>query len=557
MEFEEPDIDNLDLSESPKAVVRLIVRFLCGKNFDLSLSNEDRAMIRRMISQLAKEADRKPLSYRQINELLLMLNQDPMTKSFFEFFFGRNVKALQDLKNGVAKFRGFAMLSFGNFKFAYRELSKMDLTQILKSLQPFSKEPKKLIEEFSGRPERLLQIKKIPRQNVWFLGEVSGTKVQDEIERAVSEAEEGEKKGNPIDPDFCDFLSELEGIEKRIKQAQRFALTNTETYLTWDYMDVYVATSMRNTWEYEETFDFIRKLFEDPELKKLNIRFFDPTQSICSNARDKGLLEGLMLKTAACAIYLAQESDTMGKDSELASTLSQGKPVIAYVPRYDEKEYAEKISLYELEYFKKRLNILNAEGVFEYSDCREKLKAYDNDFEKTIKNFTEELAGYRSAQPFRLWKKKDEEFKKTNQLFEKICQIVAIAECFNFDKRALMLSGQHPLCMQTDLEKGVAGGVLVVRSEEDCAKLLYLVLTNQLRFKIKNKIPEKERGNKTGYTALEETLSESDYRIVTDSERLTNSFWNRFNRQRNDLNTYNDNKQVDEKWEKENEKNIS
>src|ERR1017187_8527142 len=44
----------------------------------------------------------------------------------------------------------------------------------------------------------------------------------------------------------------------------------------------------------------------------------------------------LMLKRAQCTLYLAQESDTLGKDSELASTLAQGKPVIAYVPRIDQ-----------------------------------------------------------------------------------------------------------------------------------------------------------------------------------------------------------------------------
>ena len=39
-----------------------------------------------------------------------------------------------------------------------------------------------------------------------------------------------------------------------------------------------------------------------------------------------------MLRRATCTIYLAQENDTLGKDSELASTLAQGKPVIAFIP---------------------------------------------------------------------------------------------------------------------------------------------------------------------------------------------------------------------------------
>ena len=57
----------------------------------------------------------------------------------------------------------------------------------------------------------------------------------------------------------------------------------------------------------------------------------DAVLKYCEDRIDKGLSEALMLKRAKCTLFLAQESDTLGKDSELASTLAQGKPVIAYV----------------------------------------------------------------------------------------------------------------------------------------------------------------------------------------------------------------------------------
>ena len=41
-------------------------------------------------------------------------------------------------------------------------------------------------------------------------------------------------------------------------------------------------------------------------------------------------------------IYLVGESDTLGKDSELASTLAQGKPVIAFVPQVP-SDYAKNL----------------------------------------------------------------------------------------------------------------------------------------------------------------------------------------------------------------------
>ena len=67
----------------------------------------------------------------------------------------------------------------------------------------------------------------------------------------------------------------------------------------------------------------IAEVFASPGLAKLKIRCFDPTQAYCLDRIDKGLAEGLMSKRAQCTVYLRKEADTLGKDSELASTLAQ------------------------------------------------------------------------------------------------------------------------------------------------------------------------------------------------------------------------------------------
>src|SRR5271167_2370468 len=85
-------------------------------------------------------------------------------------------------------------------------------------------------------------------------------------------------------------------------------------------------------------YDFVNRLMTSPELSDLPIRYFDPTQSYTKERVDKGLVESLMIKRARCTVYSVQDSDTLGKDSELAATLAQGKPVIAYVPRIDVEE---------------------------------------------------------------------------------------------------------------------------------------------------------------------------------------------------------------------------
>ncbi len=50
-----------------------------------------------------------------------------------------------------------------------------------------------------------------------------------------------------------------------------------------------------------------------------------------------------MLKRARCTVYSVQDTDTLGKDSELASTFAQGKPVIAYIPDLDLDDRAKQL----------------------------------------------------------------------------------------------------------------------------------------------------------------------------------------------------------------------
>src|SRR5205085_11019375 len=173
----------------------------------------------------------------------------------------------------------------------------------------------------------------------------------------------------------------------------------------------------------------------DQRLRALKLRYFDPTQSDCTSRIDKGLVEALMLKRASCTVYLVQESDTLGKDSELASTLAQGKPVIAFVPSLDVDEYAKKIKKFPIEFFKIRFRILDAEGVFEESDLKQKLLDEDKNFEEMVNSFFKQIP----IQPFTLWEAKQAEFKRGLPTFDRVCRILAISEKYNFDKRATVL----------------------------------------------------------------------------------------------------------------------
>ena len=129
--------------------------------------------------------------------------------------------------------------------------------------------------------------------------------------------------------------------------------------------------------------------------------------------------------------------------------------------------------------------ILQAEEILADPECKKMLEDCDSNYRQRINEFLSLMDDHHPTQPFRLWTGKENEFKKQN-IFQKICDIVAIAECYNFEKRATLLKERHPLSMQVDLQSGVANGVLVVRSSEECARLLHKTLTNQLEFKIKH-----------------------------------------------------------------------
>ena len=119
----------------------------------------------------------------------------------------------------------------------------------------------------------------------------------------------------------------------RMGETQHSAQRNLAQCLSADYMDVYVATSMRTDADFVSVNQFVRALFAEDLVRLLNLRYFNPTQSWIDDRIAKGLVEALMLRRATVTIYMAQKTDTFGKDSEASVALGQGRPVIVYVPK--------------------------------------------------------------------------------------------------------------------------------------------------------------------------------------------------------------------------------
>ena len=245
-----------------------------------------------------------------------MLGYDRLTHAFFQFLVngspeyvpGAAIKSLDDLRAGVDRARQLSLLFFGNVKFGFKKLARNadEFHLYYSSTLPLNPDTLK------QRHDPILPVDPIDPNETYYLGYV----VQKEIEAAL--------RTNPDDPAALASKQVLE----RVRHA---GIRNHNAYLISDHLDVYVATSMRRRHEYLEVAEITGSVFRQKKLHDLKLRWFDPTQAYCADRVDKGLAEALMLKRAKCTLYLAQESDTLGR-LELASTLAQGKPVIAYVP---------------------------------------------------------------------------------------------------------------------------------------------------------------------------------------------------------------------------------
>lgn len=365
------------------------------------------------------------------------------------------------------RFRKAGILLYGNVKFAYKQLSRDtgELAKAVETLNPIDE------QVFTSRHLPIYPVKPIAPEKAYLTGYL----IEAEINRELEE--------NPKDETYLSLRSERE-------QVIEDALNNYHAYLGSDHLDVYVATSMRDRHEFSQIAALTKSIFDYKLLERLNVRWFDPTQAYCTNRVDKGLAEALMLRRSACTLYLAQESDTLGKDSELASTLAQGKPVIAYIPEFNE------------EWFQNHLRALK--------------EAYpDKDFNKIllsqIQIYDSSLAW--SDPQVRMWI----EGKQDIDTDELTCKLGTTIER-TYNKRAKTLQDAHPLGIQVHLDSGVANGVLVARSPRVCAELIRAILLEELEFNID------ESGD--SYIALREKISGCIFRVVTRDQLLTNTFWN-------------------------------
>lgn len=439
------------------------------------------------------------LDRERLNILLSYWNLPPMEKPFFDYYVKHNISSIVHFDDVLKDFIRDSLWHFGDIYRAYIYLSKA------LDIEDFFIQHQFDVKSFKDRlPWHLVE--PIDPKDRGFLGYVSGQRPKQEqellgfAELIVNEIEENRvayqgmeqdsvtekvlEKLSITMPEIRNKMEEfkrlsmsseldlfsaadlesskriLEQLKRqvqetisKVEQLKEIGKQNQEHYLrNIESIDVYVATSMRNDEEYMDMYKFVSETFEDENVKTLNLRYFDPTLCYCDSRIDKGIIECLLVRSTKVTIYCAQEGDTFGKDSELAATMSQGKPVIVYVPI---------------------------------------AKITDHD----IMSIAEE--------------------KREKALHDKNMKL---------DARAKTFKDFHPLGLQVGLYDGVARGVIVVRTPQQCAKILYDVLTNALEVDIKYE----QHG-----IVLRERETDSVVRVMTGWNVLASCFWNQFSKTQN------------------------
>ncbi|MBL7718365.1 MAG: helix-turn-helix transcriptional regulator [Flavipsychrobacter sp.] len=571
----------------PKSVNRLDFESYLSElvGLPVSLSNQDSSIIEvvdNLIEDIFRNTYTTEQAYHTFCRILVFYDIYKTTDAFFaRYITAEGFKSLLAFENKVKAYQKEAIRLFSSFEEAYLRLnSNNDLLTLLRPLEGSSD------EHYRKRTEWNV-INNISDEKLPYLGYIAASRVkQEDVERKdlsdflleladkikkgkLNIIEYSEKRRSKYDSLLRKFNSKIEHglfsplfspsaetLEREAKfirpddgtniqemeQTQKMAYENLTNYLSADFMDVYVATSMRSDADFISVNNFVKSLFDHEDIRPLKLRYFNPTQSWIEDRIAKGLVEALMLKRADFCIYMAQKEDTFGKDSEASVSLGQGKPVIVYVPKLlmpDEKIDSEvmstwnrvtlldSISLYDKDFVDNvdesvdqerllgKLLTVMLEKAVDLSFCKAvALHWADFDLYGEVEKRIEDKA---KVTKFTSWMRKAIAGENAIVPIEIKSDLInmLVATTINFGKRARIFKEVHPLALQVILSTGVLNGILVTRSVESCAQIMKGLITGTLDLAL-----EVDSNN---YKLIEKT-TQSTIRVISRHKLLANSF---------------------------------
>jgi transcriptional regulator with XRE-family HTH domain len=523
-------------------------------------------------------------AFAHFNSILTFYGEKYVSREFFNNILTEEAFAgIDSFRAKVREFQKIGLRLYGNFRRCWKALSfTSDFAESTKALKPIS------TAEFTERRE-FDAILSIENDGLDDLGYISVERAQrealerDELAKKLRQValrirEDGTAGLVQLPPRLIPRLrSLLKAYDSRVEldtdpslfatvnpqeledEAARLApredrlqkidihrsqgMRNLTAYLTEPYMDVYVATSMRSHADYVSVNNFVETIFSDPAIKVLKLRYFNPTQSFISDRVAKGLVEALMLRRSRLTVYMAQKTDTFGKDSEASVALGQGKPVLVYVPKIqDDDNDLDSERIFSLE--EALLNQAHEQLGLDEDDTlprKEKIRRIirhrlENlppvDFSRIVRTIWADfdLYGEVIALPDVVRKAAK---KYLDDLLSSANGPVPLAEstvCAAFaerialvsllyEERAQMFRESHPLALQVIVDSGVLNGILVVRSPKMCAQVMYRLITNTIETKV-----VVDNSN----FRLVEVITGSTLRVVSKYNLLTYAFWTQY-----------------------------
>jgi hypothetical protein len=394
--FEIGPVDNQMTKEELLSSLALFITGKCG--IECLVCEDAPATVLERLATL----DREPLSKVQLNQLLGLREERGMSDGFFRYYWSSEPRTpyklskipgfssdfpkhdkIQDLDHfvhGLHRIFIDGLLYRGNVRGYYREFAIQSYDEIDRFVRS------RLIDtDIVKARGPTLPLREISKDNRYLISEMAcksyGTapKTESELKSALLAAwSEHEKAGGgqitvrqllgeslsktkyKADQGLLSFsaddileesVASTADIERRYSRiadafltARTAALANTDLYLSMvNDLDVYVATSMRSRKDFRSMAERCDKIFNDPKVQDLHLRYFDPTMSAAEGHQDKGLIECLMVKCAKVLVYCAGDKESYGKDAEAAMALSLGKPVIFLCDEEQKRKFYREV----------------------------------------------------------------------------------------------------------------------------------------------------------------------------------------------------------------------
>ncbi|MGA8705746.1 MAG: hypothetical protein WB646_02045, partial [Steroidobacteraceae bacterium] len=333
--------------------------------------------------------DQQPLQAVQLNQLLVLAHEAPLSDGFFRYYwchvpeahtydvrqlpnfqpFWPRTSAIMSLDHlawGLHRLYTDALLYCGNVRTAFRAWREYSMSDLQEYFSAKRYDTGAIIRRGPSLP-----LRQIERQQRYLISEMAcksygdNSQANSALRSALTEAWEAYASSNAapttigelldhylpqkfqdLKPSLLfaaseilnqdvsskdDVIDRYSGVAAGFEFARTQALLNTQLYLSMlSDLDVYVATSMRTPEHFLKMADACDAIFGHSKLKPMNLRYFDPTLSAANGHEDKGLIECLMVKCAKALVYCAGDKESFGKDAEAAMALSLGRPVIFY-----------------------------------------------------------------------------------------------------------------------------------------------------------------------------------------------------------------------------------